>query len=422
MPCYDNSAKSVSSLQDHFEEDDLNYLDLSSPLPQTTPQCWQQLIIIGNGFDLECGLKTRYSDFFNPRREEIYPKNPGHLTSSYQDYIVKNKITVWDVILEECANYLWNDIEKAIESWVVPSPQKGESHFQRLLSLLNPNIESSIDKKEREHFSWRRYVGRIDDVIPEAPIARFILQTTRSKKRSWSEAQLYNYLLNQLSLLENEFKAYLNTQLTKATDYPQVAWRLLYDLLTPFYPPSKNIEKITSVLNFNYTNPAAEKRVGIPLQAINIHGKLNGEIIFGIDGKDHLGNHFVAPFTKTYRLLGLHSTNRFSLFENVENTTSVDTPIKVIKFYGHSLSDSDYSYFQAIFDEVNLYAGNTRLIFYYRNHPGVEDARSEMSKAVSHLLAEYGRTMDNTDHGKNLMHKLILEGRLSVLELKKTQN
>ena len=423
MPCYDNSAKPASFLQGRFEEDGADSFDLTSPLPQPAPQYWQQLIIIGNGFDLECGLKTRYSDFFNPRRAKIYP-NPGYLTphnGSYQDFVVRNKITVWDVILEECANYLWNDIEKAIESWVVPNLQNGESHFQRLLSLLNPNIESSIDKRERGQFSWRQYAGKLDDVITEAPIARFILQTTGAKKRSWSEAQLYNYLLNQLSLLENEFKAYLNAQLTRVTNYPQVAWGLLYDLLAPYYPPSKNINKLTRILNFNYTNPIENKPFGIPLQAINIHGELNGEIIFGIDGKDYLGNHFVAPFTKTYRLLGLHSTNRFSLFENVENTTSVDTPIKVIKFYGHSLSDSDYSYFQAIFDEVNLYAGNTRLFFYYRDHPGVEDARSEMSKAVSHLLAEYGRTMDNTDHGKNLMHKLILEGRLSVLELKKTQ-
>lgn len=45
-----------------------------------------------------------------------------------------------------------------------------------------------------------------------------------------------------------------------------------------------------------------------------------------------------------------------------------------------------------------------------------------MSESVSRLLAEYGRTMDNVDHGKNLMHKLILEGRLSVLELKKVES
>ena len=37
-----------------------------------------------------------------------------------------------------------------------------------------------------------------------------------------------------------------------------------------------------------------------------------------------------------------------------------------IKFYGHSLGEADYSYFQAIFDSVKLYEGDTRLVFYFR--------------------------------------------------------
>ncbi|WP_207302642.1 hypothetical protein [Olsenella sp. Marseille-P4559] len=32
---------------------------------------WRQLIIIGNGFDLQCGLKSSFGDFFQPRFEAI---------------------------------------------------------------------------------------------------------------------------------------------------------------------------------------------------------------------------------------------------------------------------------------------------------------------------------------------------------------
>jgi 4-hydroxy-3-polyprenylbenzoate decarboxylase len=35
-------------------------------------------------------------------------------------------------------------------------------------------------------------------------------------------------------------------------------------------------------------------------------------------------------------------------------------PVKMVKFYGHSLSDPDYSYFQAIFDAVDLYGSDVR--------------------------------------------------------------
>ncbi len=37
-----------------------------------------------------------------------------------------------------------------------------------------------------------------------------------------------------------------------------------------------------------------------------------------------------------------------------------------------------------------------------------------MMKRVTDLLSIYGETLDNIDHGNNLIHKLLLEGRLSI--------
>lgn len=37
-----------------------------------------------------------------------------------------------------------------------------------------------------------------------------------------------------------------------------------------------------------------------------------------------------------------------------------------------------------------------------------------MARTDTQLLTTYGETLDNKDHGKNLMHKLLLEGRLEV--------
>ena len=33
---------------------------------------------------------------------------------------------------------------------------------------------------------------------------------------------------------------------------------------------------------------------------------------------------------------------------------------------------------------------------------------------MTKLLIDYGSTMGNKDHGKNLLHKILLEGRLKV--------
>ena len=40
--------------------------------------------------------------------------------------------------------------------------------------------------------------------------------------------------------------------------------------------------------------------------------------------------------------------------------------------------------------------------------------RSRLANSINNLLVAYGATMDNSDHGKNLMHKLLLEGRLII--------
>lgn len=87
----------------------------------------------------------------------------------------------------------------------------------------------------------------------------------------------------------------------------------------------------------------------------------------------------------------------------------------MIKLYGHSLASADYSYFQSIFDLVNLYSSHVRLLFFYGDYSVM--AREETYQRVLNLLSAYGETMDNEDHGKNLIHKLILEGRLSIVRL-----
>ena len=84
------------------------------------------------------------------------------------------------------------------------------------------------------------------------------------------------------------------------------------------------------------------------------------------------------------------------------------------------MSDADYSYFQAIFDAVHLYSSDVSLVFFYRCFDEKDPLihRSEMMNKVINLLTAYGVTLENKDHGKNLIHKLLLEGRLSVQEIK----
>lgn len=83
----------------------------------------------------------------------------------------------------------------------------------------------------------------------------------------------------------------------------------------------------------------------------------------------------------------------------------------VIKFYGHSLGTADYSYFQAIFDQIDLYGGNTTLYFLHAPSYPIDP------ETVSQLINRYASGLIPESHGRNLLHKLLLEDRLKIAEI-----
>ena len=138
---------------------------------------------------------------------------------------------------------------------------------------------------------------------------------------------------------------------------------------------------------------------------INIHGTSDKDIIIGIDEKGIDESDILYRFTKTYRLFELDSNEISCLNKSVNH----------IKFYGHSLAAADYSYFQTIFDFYDIYNSDIDLTFYYSNFDG--DQRHLNINRVVKLIKTYGNTLSNKDHGKNLLHKLKIENRLSIKEL-----
>ena len=163
---------------------------------------------------------------------------------------------------------------------------------------------------------------------------------------------------------------------------------------------------LNDILSFNYT---------LPVQSYNwccIHGGLEAKnIIFGIN-YDSLISHFTNPpihFSKSYRIL------ENSLLSNIR----LSKDIKNILFYGHGLGEADYPYFQSIFDSIDLYHGNTRLIFFwdaYDENRKMELHKETLNKVVN-LIEKYGQTFSNKDHGRNLLTKLKVENRILIKEI-----
>jgi hypothetical protein len=168
----------------------------------------------------------------------------------------------------------------------------------------------------------------------------------------------------------------------------------------------------TNILTFNYTDTLDDNRIK---STENVHGNLEkNNCIIGIDGSNIDFNNPSYRFTKTLRKIAQFT-------ELKKETHKVLSPkIKLITFYGHSLNPQDYSYFQTIFDFYDIYREDVNLVFYYTlyNKETENQIRKSTYESVVRLINQYGKTfITEPHHGKNLLHKLLIESRIQIREL-----
>lgn len=383
------------------------------------------LLIIGNGFDLQSKLKSSYDDFFNAelmqKKKDLYtlfsdgfvkllvPHHSFNEDTNYTFQIgVFNKtydnlekttseiakdpsFSFWNLVFvhNETSRPDWNDIEKRIERMIY-SPTGKNSLVDRIEKVLIELSKSNLKRgystvfteKEKETFMFALYIHMVNK----------------------TKNNIYLYLLEELKKFEQQFYSYLKYE-TENNDVYKKNIRYTLKNINDSYS-SKNQ---TNVINFNYTT--VKNLSNVSLES-NVHGSLTKEsIIFGIDLTNLNDDKGSFYFTKTYR--------KMHAFEDVQiddfrSESILDDNIKRILFYGHSLNESDYSYFQSIFDYYEIYNSHVSLVFFYSVYDSEKatEIKESYTNAVINLLNIYGETMANRYHGKNFLHKLMLENRV----------
>lgn len=412
-----------------------------------------QLLILGNGFDLHCGLKSSYKDFFQSTildtiggRYGLQQMKAG--VSGFWETLLFGYYTTFGKV-----NYNWCDIETIIKNTVLAIGNRNKGlAFEALESVKrreDPNEIKSV-YGTIEHFIYINCMSIFYDTLYSGK--------TYSDNESYS--LLINRILQELHKFERGFCKYIknnivnpnnekeyNTQyivnamnlLNTLTGFTDIRYETIDDIIErqeeAYYKPlsptmyqsdwrekhilSQEFSNLHSVniLSFNYTALFDILGVQSPCLYNNVHGKLcmnkcaencaSCNIIFGIDDtviQSQEENFELHKFSKTYRKM---------LIADAETSIlpKIDNQMIEIKFYGHSLSEADYSYFQSIFDYYNLYENNkVSLIFYYSKG-------FEQTDEVYRLINTYGKTLSNKDQGKNLTHKLLLENRLKIIEV-----
>ena len=402
----------------------------------------RQLIVLGNGFDIQCGLKSTYQDFFNNRFKEVFGSINGD-TVSYQD--LQNKylsikatidelqkensrsksinifnrlkdretmagaknVTRWDFYLI-ATNYLlhdgnthilWRDVESDIYLIVT-------ALLTHKYNSTNINVRSEEDDKNDN-------INKIEDFVQDITWLNGEEHNTNESTNGQYDEERAKELLNELIKFEKVFAKFIESQMN--TQYFHNAKCILNDMYKLGHL-QKEVRKI-SVLSFNYS--IDKTQINSDSWSINnIHGiaDYRGTVspIFGIDNHDIVSlskkNGVTQDprviFTKAYRVID-------NDIDQIQEPIDFDN-IKVISFYGHSLGEADYSYFETIFDDVDLYNSKVELEFYYyiKNDP-VLDKREAIRK-IENLLVNYGNQLDQV-HGENIMNKLVLEKRIHIM-------
>lgn len=321
------------------------------------------LIVIGNGFDLSCGLASSFNDFFEPRMKVIdyLVSEEGHCN---YEAIKARGLTAWDLILRSrkdmearAFNVNWCDVEMAIANvFGINLPGDGIDDEGAMISDYAVSFGSLQDylyqANEANALNASDYIdSRVDEIErlrdgiddgDQGVLAELGIEDSEDSDVSevysalfregahllghrpnpWTErvghylaceypqvledpeGQLSSVLMTELERMEHSFNCYLKDEVARKDGYSDCSDSLMRKLIEHAVADDGMPDDAVAVLNFNYTTPYRwlKQRFG-DADLVNIHGTLDVESIFGIDGSGNLDDRNILPFTKTYRVL-----------------------------------------------------------------------------------------------------------------------
>lgn len=414
-----------------------------------------QLVILGNGFDLKLGLKTKFEDYLGTFLTDKRVKKLDELFSNLSSYIhlqimydIKNE-NINMLHNQNNINNTVNSIKQKVNMEYGTNPQSSllefyiKFQFNKIRILVKEHIRTleagnlserylkaitkfenmfSFEKEGNNVTFWDIYLLYLcysNQSEKDLNWSDIETQILTFYKRSNNESAKYNKLISledknlfiifrtltdsKVSL--NDIDEYLYQELIRFSqnfvDYLKSQYSQCYYGRNDYKLNSRwkfIDEKIADsekyeLLNFDYTNAEGYGCI----KQIHIHGnkdKHNEIPIIGINAEDLTSNKEHAfKLTKQYQLISSENNKIEKL--DLEN-------IKRIVFYGHSLALADYQYFRNIFDRINLAESSVQLVFKYSK--GYENYDS-----IFRLLDRYSK-----DVGVDIVTTLMLENRLKT--------
>lgn len=381
-------------------------------------------LVIGNGYDLHCGLKSSYADFFmrdadknnyfNNWLDDFKEKinlNAFTTEQSKEDVWVEFKsideLNIWDLffyIETKTTNqnnkeaWLWCDIETVMYN----SLKSYDSRECNTNLFRWEHVYKAITKKMPKEFKfWKIYV-----------MAKVILEK-RNMEGFKNIDEFYYYILDELNQFEKEFGMFIDKKRYLYSNF------LLKIPNTDFEKRSKmtlqelcNVDNLVSIDSFNYDDIGDENLNKI---LHNINGNLENPI-FGIDSNLCRASDPRFIFTKTNRRMEL---------EMIDFECQKDIAFDNVIVYGHSLSSNDYSYFFPLLDKLEMtnFLSNKKIIFGFSVYDMEKETEIKRKNRlnIQKLFEAYANYKGLKDVNR-LLDSLTTQNRVLTYEIQTFEN
>ena len=348
------------------------------------------ILILGNGFDIAMGRKTKYTDFIefekqlfsNPNKELLeFLKVKNINIEKYKDnlylkFINENKATLGDN---------WSNLEIMISQLadaIMYFKENSDLIFKVTITGQTGLLEEKLSKE-------KNYRSKL--YISDLFFSLFHKKSWGSLEREVALDKLNNEFIRQLDLLIELLEIYLSY-----LDYIDFEVRGIEARPTALDAVPHLLSSY--VLNFNYTNTSSYLFRTVEERTHFIHGRIDldrtfnriNTMVFGIEDKENDVNSDLIPYQKYYQRVVKETGNYYETFfdptlEFTEDELCMPySSSKNIIIFGHSVDPLDKEIFQKCFELAKKDEYPYRFIFTYVD----EQAKRSIIKNLAIILGK----------------------------------
>ena len=331
------------------------------------------ILILGNGFDIAMGRKTKYTDFIefekqlfsNPDEKLLeFLKVKNICIEKYKDnlylkFINENKETLGDN---------WSNLETMISQLADAIMYFKENSSLLYSNQFNRPLASHINQYKVDWLMSANCSSKL--YIAYTFLSLFDEKCWSSLEREVAMEKLNNEFINQLDLLIELLEIYLSY-----IDFLDFEVRNIKSKSTALDAVPHLLSSY--VLNFNYTNTSSYLFGTIEERSHFIHGRIdldrtfnrNNTMVFGIEDKENDINSDLIPYQKYYQRVVKERGNKFEEFFKTRCKYPTEgapkSRSKNIIIFGHSVDPLDKEIFKKCFELAEA-ESERDIIYIYR--------------------------------------------------------